>query len=94
VQHLPSFSSSCQEELFPSSSYSRLIIPLLPRSVKTFSSTVLPPLSTFSSSTTLPPSHKNIFLYSRPTSTIIFSIVLPSTDNLILLSSPQKSFPP
>ncbi len=63
VQHLLSFSSSRQEELFYSSSYCRLKIPLLPRSVMTFSSTVLP-LSTFSSSTTLPPSHKNIFLYS------------------------------
>ncbi len=51
VQHLPSFSSSCQELLFPSSSYSRLKVPLLPRSVMTFSSTVLPPLSTTSSST-------------------------------------------
>ncbi len=64
VQHLRSFSSSRHEELFPSSSYCRLKIPLLPRSVMTFSSIVLPPLSTFSSSTTLPPSHKNIFLYS------------------------------
>jgi hypothetical protein len=39
-------------------------------------------------------SHKYLPLLSCPTSTIIFSIVLPSIDNLILLSSPQKSFPP
>jgi hypothetical protein len=66
VQHLRSFSFSRQEELFPSSSssYCRLKIPLRPRSVMIFSSTVLPPLSTFFSSTNLPPSHKNIFLYS------------------------------
>ncbi len=43
LQHVPCFSSSCQEELFPSSSYSRLKVPLLPRSGMTFSSTVLPP---------------------------------------------------
>jgi len=39
-------------------------------------------------------SQKYLSLLSCPTSTIIFSIVLPSTYNLILLSSPQKSFPP
>ncbi len=39
-------------------------------------------------------SQKHLPLLSCPTSTIIFSIVLPSTDNLILLFSPQKSFPP
>jgi hypothetical protein len=95
VQHLRSFSSSRQEELFPSSSYCRLKIPLLPRSVMTFSSTVLPPLSTFSSSTTFPPSHINIFLYSLvlpqrsfsrlycPLSTISYSC--PPLKNLFLL---------
>ncbi len=39
-------------------------------------------------------SQKYLPLLSCPTATIIFSIVLPSTDNLILLSSPKKSFPP
>jgi hypothetical protein len=97
VQHLRSFSSSSQEELFPSPSYCRLKIPLLPRSVMTLSSTVLPPLSTFSSSTTWPPSHKNIFLYSLvlpqqsfsrlycPLPTIPYSC--PPRKNLLLLDN-------
>jgi hypothetical protein len=79
AQHLGSFSFSRQEELFPSSSYCRLKIPLLPRSVMTLSSTVLPPLSTFSSSTTLPPSHKNIFLYSLVLpARIFYSLIISS----------------
>jgi len=75
VQHLRSFSSS-RQELFPSSSYCRLKIPLLPRSLMTFSSTVLPPLSTFSSSTTCLPLTKYLPLLSCPTSHKISSSTL------------------
>jgi hypothetical protein len=95
VQHLRSFSSSCQKKLFPSSSYCRLKLPLLPKSIMTFSSIVLPPLSTFFSSTTLPPPHKNIFLYSLvlPQQSF-FRLYCPLLTISYSCPPPPKSFPP